>query len=62
MKSNMQNENRNKEITQIQANSADEYWNKKYGVSTEELKEKGSRMSITDKILEVATKNKTFSY
>jgi len=62
MKNNMQNEDRNKEITQIQANSADEYWNKKYGVSTDELKAKGNRMSITDKILEVATKNKTFSY
>jgi len=62
MKNNMQNEDRNKEIRQIQANSADEYWNKKYGVSTDELKAKGNRMSITDKILEVATKNKTFSY
>lgn len=62
MKNNSQNENQDREITQIQANSADEYWTKKYGVSTDELKAKGHRMSITDKILEVATKNKTFSY
>ncbi|MDO3644315.1 MAG: hypothetical protein ACTHMI_08335 [Mucilaginibacter sp.] len=60
MKNNSQNQNR--EITQIQANSADEYWTKKYGVSTDELKAKSHRMSITDKILEVAAKNKTFSY
>lgn len=62
MKNNIQNERQKREITQIQANSADEYWSKKYGVSTDELKAKGTRMSVSDKILEVATKNKIFSF
>ena len=62
MKNNIQNEKQKRQINQIQANSADEYWTKKYGVSTDELKAKGTRMSVSDKILEVAIKNKSFSY
>ncbi|HVW98480.1 MAG TPA: hypothetical protein VHA56_21115 [Mucilaginibacter sp.] len=62
MKNNIKNENPAFEITQIQANSADEYWSKKYGVSTEELKTKGANVSISSKILEAAIKNNVFSF
>ena len=62
METNVKIENQNKEISQIKANSEDEYWSKKYNVSTEQLKETGNIMGISDKILQVTTKNRTFSY
>ncbi|MGZ3873857.1 MAG: hypothetical protein ACXVJD_13125 [Mucilaginibacter sp.] len=63
MENNISVENQNREISQIQANAADEYWTKKYDVSPEELKEKqGSHIGIIAKILEVTSKKKVFSY
>jgi hypothetical protein len=62
METNVKIENQNKEISQIKANSEDEYWSKKYDVSTEQLKETGNIMGISDKILKLTTKNKSFSF
>jgi Protein of unknown function (DUF3606) len=49
---------RNKEITNIQENYEVDYWSKKYGVSTEELKKTGHTDSIRAKIVEAQFKNK----
>ncbi|MCO5945789.1 MULTISPECIES: hypothetical protein [Mucilaginibacter] len=54
---------KNREISQIKANSEDEYWAKKYNVSAEELKETGNALSsIQERILKITTKNKSFSF
>ena len=56
-------ETKNREISQIKANSEDEYWAKKYNVSSEELKETGNTLSgIQERILKITTKNKSFSF
>jgi hypothetical protein len=61
METNVKNKNQNREISQMKANSEDEYWSKKYDVSTEQLKETGNIIGISEKILKVTTKNKSFS-
>ena len=61
MEANVKNKNQNREISQMKANSEDEYWSKKYDVSTEQLKETGNIIGISEKILKVTTKNKSFS-
>ncbi|ASU33893.1 hypothetical protein [Mucilaginibacter xinganensis] len=58
MHNNIRTETQNREIFQIQANSEDEYWSKKYEVSTEDLKGKGMNIGISDKILKAISKNK----
>jgi hypothetical protein len=63
MKTNVKIEDQNREISQIKANSEDEYWAKKYNVSKEELKETGNTLSgIQERILKITTKNKSFSF
>lgn len=63
MKTNVKIEDQNREISQIKANSEDEYWAKKYNVSSEELKESGNTLSsIQERILKITTKNKSFSF
>jgi hypothetical protein len=62
METNVKIETQNREISQIKANSEDEYWSKKYDVSTEQLKETKSLMGISEKILKLTTKNKSFSF
>ena len=63
METKVKIEDQNREISQIKANSEDEYWAKKYNVSTEELKETGNALSsIQERILKVTTKNKSFSF
>ena len=62
METNVKLENQKREISQIKANSEDEYWSKTYDVSPEQLKETGSLLGISEKILKLATKNKTFSF
>ncbi|MEO6633361.1 MAG: hypothetical protein ABIN13_16605 [Mucilaginibacter sp.] len=63
METKVKTEDQNREISQIKANSEDEYWAKKYNVSKEELKESGNTLSsIQERILKITTKNKSFSY
>jgi len=63
METKVKIEDQNREISQIKANSEDEYWAKKYNVSTEELKETGGALSsIQERILKITTKNKSFSF
>ncbi|MDB4918904.1 hypothetical protein [Mucilaginibacter sp.] len=61
METNVKNKNQNREISQMKANSEDEYWSKKYDVSTEQLKETGNTIGISEKILKLTAKNKSFS-
>jgi hypothetical protein len=60
MNNNIRTETQKREIFQIQANSEDEYWSKKYGVSAEDLKQKGKTIGVSAKILEATSKNKSF--
>ncbi|MCR8557982.1 hypothetical protein KXD93_10030 [Mucilaginibacter sp. BJC16-A38] len=62
METNVKIENQKREISQMKANSEDEYWAKKYDVSTEQLREDGKVTSIAEKILRATTKNKSFSF
>jgi len=62
METNVKIETQNREISQIKANSEDEYWSKKYDVSTEQIKETGGIIGISEKILKLTTKNKSFSF
>lgn len=63
METKVKTEDQNREISQIKANSEDEYWAKKYNVSKEELRETGNTLSsIQERILKITTKNKSFSY
>lgn len=63
METNVKIEDQNREISQIKANSEDEYWAKKYNVSKEELRETGNTLSsIQERILKITTKNKSFSF
>jgi len=63
METKVKIEDQNREISQIKANSEDEYWAKKYNVSKEELKETGNTLSgIQERILKITTKNKSFSF
>ncbi|MDF2434398.1 MAG: hypothetical protein JWP44_4029 [Mucilaginibacter sp.] len=61
MKNNNQAEAREKHALQIKENYEDEYWSKKYGVSTEQLKEKGNKVGISTKIIDAYFKKKSFS-
>jgi len=54
-------QNAERDLIQIQENHADEYWSKKYGVSTEEMKKTGNNIGIIEKIIEASIKNKSFS-
>jgi hypothetical protein len=54
-------EDRDKEISQIRENYEDEYWGKKYGVSSEEIKKSGHNKDISARIIEAAFKKKSYS-
>ena len=54
-------EDRDKEISQIRENYEDEYWAKKYGVSSEEIKKSGHNKDISARIIEAAFKKKSYS-
>ncbi len=50
-----------KEEVVIQQNSEDSYWQKKYGVSTDDLKKTGHNLRISDRIIQVNMNNKAFA-
>ncbi len=61
MNTNSKIEDQNKEISQIRENYEDEYWAKKYGVSSDEIKRSGHNKDISSRIIEAAFKKKSYS-
>ncbi|MDB5006277.1 MAG: hypothetical protein JWQ84_3251 [Mucilaginibacter sp.] len=61
MKDNNKAEAPETQALHMKENYEDEYWSKKYGVSTEELKEKGNDVGISTKIIDAYFKKKSFS-
>jgi hypothetical protein len=61
METTIKTEEQKKEYNQILDNYNDEYWAKKYGVTTEELKQAANNISITAKIIAANIKNNTFA-
>jgi isocitrate/isopropylmalate dehydrogenase len=61
MNNNSKTEDQNKEISQIRENYEDEYWGKKYGVSSDEIKRSGHNKDISARIIEAAFKKKSYS-
>jgi len=61
MNNNSKIEDQNKEISQIRDNYEDEYWGKKYGVSSDEIKRSSHNKDISSKIIEAAFKKKSYS-
>ncbi len=60
MESNIQTEKQKREERSIQDTYNDEYWSKKYNISSAELKKTGN-VGISAKIIEASIKNKSFS-
>ncbi len=60
MENNVKTEKQKKEEVQIKDIYKDEYWSKKYDVSTDQL-EKTGKIGIYDKIVEASIRNKSFS-
>lgn len=60
MESNIQTEKQKREERSIQDTYNDEYWSKKYNVSSTELKKTG-KAGISARIIEASIKNKSFS-
>jgi hypothetical protein len=60
MESNIQTEKQKKDEVQIKDIYKDEYWAKKYDVSTDQL-EKTGKIGIFEKIVEASIRNKSFS-
>ena len=56
MNNSIKAEDQNKEIKQIRDNYEDEYWGKKYGVSSEEIKTNGHGKDISARIIAAAFK------
>ena len=59
--SNKKAEDQDKEISLIRENYEDEYWAKKYGVSSDEIKRSGHNKNISARIIEAAFKKKSYS-
>lgn len=62
METNVKIKDQNREISQMKANSEDEYWAKKYDVSADQLKEDEGNIGIYEKILRATIKNKSLSF
>lgn len=45
----------------IQQNTEDSYWQKKYGVSLDDLKKAGNNLRISDRIIKANIENKAFA-
>jgi len=61
MNNRIKTEDQKKEVIEIQKNYEDEYWSKKYDVSTEELKETGNTLALAAKIIKAGFKHKSFA-
>lgn len=56
MNNSIKAEDQDREISQIRENYEDEYWAKKYGVSSEEIKTAGHGKDISARIIAAAFK------
>jgi isocitrate/isopropylmalate dehydrogenase len=56
MNNSIKAEDRTKEISEIRENYEDEYWSKKYGVSSDEIKKNSHHKDISTRIVEAAFK------
>lgn len=61
MNNRIKTEDPRKAVIEIQKNYEDEYWSKKYDVSTEELKEAGNSATLSAKIIKAGFKHKSFA-
>lgn len=61
MNNSIKTEDRKKEVIEIQKNYEDDYWSKKYDVSTEELKETGNYIPLSARIIKAGIKHKSFA-
>ena len=61
MNNSIQTEDRKKEVIEIQKNYEDDYWSKKYDVSTDELKETGNYIPLSARIIKAGIKHKVFA-
>jgi hypothetical protein len=62
MNNHIKTEDPKKAVIEIQKNHEDEYWSKKYDVSTEELKETGNNIiTLSAKIIKAGVKHKSFA-
>jgi len=61
MNNHIKNGDPKKEVIEIQKNYEDEYWSRKYDVSTEELKETGHNMPLSARIIKAGIKHKSFA-
>ncbi len=57
---NNNNDQKDNEVIEIQKNYEDDYWAKKYDVSTEELKT-GRNIALAAKIIKASFKQKSFA-
>ncbi len=61
MDNSIKAEDQTRELSQIRENHEDEYWGKKYGVSSDEIKRSGHNKDISARIIEAAFKKKSYS-
>jgi hypothetical protein len=61
MNNHIEAEEQKKETTLIRENLEDEYWSKKYGVSSEDLKKTGNNIGLSAKIIAATFKKKSYS-
>jgi hypothetical protein len=60
MDNSIKAEDQTKELSQIRENYEDEYWGKKYGVSSDEIKRSHNK-DISARIIDAAFKKKSYS-
>lgn len=50
------------DLASIRENYEEDYWSKKYGVSTDEIKKSGNHLGIQDRIIKALFRNKVFEF
>jgi hypothetical protein len=61
MNNNIKAEDQKKKVMEIQKHYEDEYWAKKYDVSTEEIKEHENNLSLSARIIKAGIKHQSFA-
>jgi len=50
------------DLAKIRDNYEEDYWSKKYGVTTDEIKKSENHLGIQDRIIKALFKNKVFEF
>jgi|GEM_PF-803081 hypothetical protein len=50
------------DLVKIRENYEEDYWSKKYGVSTEEIKKSGNYLGLQDRIIKALFRKKAFEF